>query len=227
MAGRGVVEPEDRVPHPRVQPLDRTDRWAPAVDPLHFDKPMAGVCLARTFGLELAERHPDVTVGLIPCAAGGSPISAWAPGQFWEQTQSRPYDEALRRTRRAMQDGVLMGILWHQGESDAEDGLAEIYEEKLQALIRRLRRDLDAPRVPFIAGQMGLFGERKSAWDLVDRSHATLPSNVPHTAFVPATGLTSLPDQVHFDGPSLREFGRRYAAACERLAADSAYQPVE
>ena len=43
MAGRGVVEPEDTKPHPRVLMLSKDGKWVPAVDPMHFDKPSAGV----------------------------------------------------------------------------------------------------------------------------------------------------------------------------------------
>ena len=217
MAGRGAVEPEDRVAHPRVLTLDRSDHWVPAVDPIHFDKPFAGVGLGRTFGIAMAERHPDAVIGLIPRAAGGSFISSWEPGAYWEQTNSHPYDDAIRRAKVAMQYGRLKGILWHQGESEAEPGLAEVYEQKLHALIQRFRHDLAAPDVPFIVGQMGRYMTWNDALQRVNLAHESLPGKVPHTAFVSSDGLTPMADQVHFDAASLREFGRRYAAAYTRL----------
>src|SRR4051794_10431428 len=65
MAGRGKVEPQDRVPHPRVWVLDKDDQWAPAIDPLHFDKPkVAGVGLGSRFGRTLADADPSIHVGL-------------------------------------------------------------------------------------------------------------------------------------------------------------------
>ena len=220
MAGRGTVEDGDKVAHPRVLSLDKNEQWAPAVDPIHFDKPVAGVCLGRTFGIVLAEKYPQITIGLIPCAAGGSPISVWEPGQYWEQTRSRPYDDAIRRAKAAMKSGTLRGILWHQGESDSKPGLAEIYEEKLHALIERFRKDLNAPDVPFIVGQLGSFPERP--WDdsrkMVDAALRKLPEMVKRTAFVSSEGLTAGSDQLHFDAESLREFGRRYAKAYFGLA---------
>ena len=54
MAGRGVVGAEDRVPSPHVWMLDKAGAWVPAVDPVHYDKPIAGVGPGRTFGIELA-----------------------------------------------------------------------------------------------------------------------------------------------------------------------------
>lgn len=220
MAGRGTVSEEDRTPHPRVLMLDKENHWVPAVDPLHFDKPaVVGTGLGKTFALEVAQANPDITIGLIPCAVGGSPIAAWEPGAYYEPTKSHPWDDCLARTRLALQAGTLKGILWHQGESDSNDALAGVYESKLHELISRFRTELHAPDVPFIAGQMGQFPERP--WDdakrTVDAAQRSLPLKVPHTAFVTSDGLSHRGDQVHFDSAGYHELGKRYAAAYFQL----------
>ena len=219
MAGRGVVEPQDQLANPRVLTLTKDGKWVPAVDPIHFDKPGSGVGPGRSFGLAMAEKlGPDVTIGLIPCAHGGSPISCWVPGATWYQTKGKPYDDAISRASLAMKDGVLKGILWHQGESDAGK-TAVIYQEKLTALIARLRKDLQAPDVPVLLGQLGPF--RKEANDegsrTLDNALRSVAKDDRNAAFVSAEGLTSNPDFVHFNAPSQREFGRRYAAAYWKL----------
>ena len=66
------------------------------------------------------------------------------------------YLKAEKRVKVALEAGELKGILWHQGESDATDKLADGYEKKLHDLIDRLRRELKAADVPFIAGQLGV-----------------------------------------------------------------------
>lgn len=222
MAGRGKVTEADQKPHPRVLVFTKDDRWAPAVDPLHFDKPkIVGVGPGRTFGLQIAQANPDVTIGLVPCAVGGSPIASWEPGGFHAQTKSHPYDDALRRAKPALKSGTLQGILWHQGESDANPERAKVYEEKLHALIARLRKELDAPNVPFIAGQMGQFEERpwNDAKKQVDAAHQNLPRKIDQTAFVSSDGLKHKGDEIHFDAASSRELGRRYAKAYLELTA--------
>ena len=160
-------------------------------------------------------------MGLIPCAVGGSPIDAWKPGEFYAPTKSHPWYDAIRRAKLAMRSGVLMGILWHQGESDCSDGLSRAYEAKLHDLVARFRRELDSPDVPFLAGQMGQFAERP--WSkgerLCDQAHRDLPQKVPHTAFVGSDGLKHRGDKVHFDSASYREFGRRYAETFLKLTA--------
>lgn len=218
MAGRGKVTDEDKQPHPRVLMLTKDLEWAPATDPMHFDKPVAGVGLGRTFGIEMAEDDPDIVVGLIPCAVGGSPILSWEPGGYHEQTKTHPWDDMLPRARTAMEAGTLKGILWHQGESDSNADLAPEYEARLHALVARLREALAAPEVPFIAGQMGNWPERP--WDewkkQVDAAHRSLPEKVANTAFVSAEGLAHR-DEVHFDRASYLELGQRYAEAVREL----------
>ena len=83
--------------------LNKAGEWVPAIDPLHFDKPgIVGVGLGKTFAIQYAAEHPDVVVGLIPCAVGGSPINAWAPGGYHKQTKAHPYDDCLQRACRKL-----------------------------------------------------------------------------------------------------------------------------
>jgi hypothetical protein len=163
----------------------------------------------------LADGDTNITVGLIPAACGGSPISAWEPGAYFDQTDSHPYDDAIQRARLAMKQGTLRAILWHQGESDTEQKLAPAYKARLEQLIARFRKDLDAPDLPFIIGQLGQF--EKAPWSqytrMVNDAHIAVAKEMGHVEFVSSDGLVSKADNLHFDAKSQREFGRRYAAA--------------
>ena len=220
MAGRGKVTEKDRKVDPHVLTLNKKGKWVNAVDPIHFDKPgIAGVGLGKTFAKAYATSHPGITVGLIPCAVGGSPISSWEPGGYHPSTKTHPYDAAIERTHLAMKTGTLKGVLWHQGESDCKAELAVVYKEKLHSLIRRFRKNFNAPGLPFIAGQMGQFKERPWNADKhqINTIHKTLPSEVSLTGFVNSNGLTHKGDKIHFDSESYRELGRRYHAAFEAI----------
>ena len=222
MAGRGTVTPEDKKPHERVMMLTKDLKWVPATDPMHFDKSIAGVGLGRTFGMEMAEADPSVTIGLIPCAVGGSPILAWEPGNYDAPTKTHPWDDMLPRAKAALEKGTLKGILWHQGESDSKAELAPLYEQKLHSLVKRFRSELNAPDVPFIAGAMGNWPERPwNEWKtMVDQVHRDLPESVPNSAYVSADGLAHR-DKVHFNRESYLEFGKRYAKALKAVQASS------
>lgn len=215
MAGRGVVQPIDRVVDERILTLNPAGDWVPAVDPIHWDKPIAGVGIARAFARRYLESHPGVTVGFIPAACGGSPISTWLPGAYFDATDSHPYDDAIARTQSAVATGTLKGILWHQGESDSHPGLAETHEAALRELIARFRRELGRPNLPFVIGQLGQFvgnpwGESTR---LVDAAQQRISSDTAGVVFVRSDGLKSKPDNIHFDRRSLLLFGDRYAEA--------------
>lgn len=225
MAGRGKVTDADRVPHPRVLMLNKQQEWVPAIDPLHFDKPgIVGVGLGRTFAIEYAKAHPDATVGLIPCAVGGSPIDSWDVGGYHEQTKTHPWDDMLPRAKKALESGTLKAILWHQGESDSTAKRAPVYEQKLRDLIGRMRDEFARADVPFLIGQLGQFFSDKPWTEfrkMVDRAHRTICDDVAHTAFVESDGLGHKGDKTHFAAASYREFGKRYFAAYKKLV-----QPV-
>jgi len=228
MAGRGTVEPSDKIAHPRVLTLNKDGEWVPAVDPIHFDKNIAGVGLGRTFGIEIADATPGAKIGLIPCAVGGTAIDKWLPGALDPATKTHPWDDMLRRAKLALPAGTLQGILWHQGESDAKRDLAPAYAASLVSLIGRLRDELNAPTVPFIVGQLGNFAGKP--WDefqrQLDQTLRDLPAKVPHTAFASADGLTDRGDKLHFDSASYRELGKRYAAAYLKLVREPAVAPA-
>jgi hypothetical protein len=218
MAGRAPVEPGDEQTHPRVLMLDKNNMWTPAKDPLRFDKPIAGVGPGLSFGKRIAQADRKITIGLVPCAAGGSPIDAWKGGGYHDQTNSYPYDEAIKRARIAMQAGQLKGVIWHQGESDSKPGRAETYGQKLHELIEHVRKDLDSPELPFIVATLPDFFVAKAPLaSQINGALQALPGQVPHTACISTADLTHIGDTTHFDTPSARELGRRYARAMQEL----------
>ena len=119
----------DRTANPNIKTLNEEGEWVPAVDPIHFDKPIAGVGPGRSFAMAVLKEDPSRTIGLVPSAVGGSPIASWEPGGYHKSTDTHPYDDALERARIALKWGDFKAILWHQGESDSNAELAPIYKE--------------------------------------------------------------------------------------------------
>ena len=217
MAGRGTVEAQDREPIPRVWMLTKSLAWVPAIDPVHFDKTVAGVGIGRSFAKVLAAGNPNAAIGLIPAAMGGSSLDEWKPG-------SELYKDAVRRTTAALKNGKLRGILWHQGESDThDDGQASTYRARFVPFIRQLRADLNAPEVPVLVGQLSETFDNPHR-KTVDEQLALIPLLVPHAAFVPSAGLSHQAGQAHFNAVELREFGRRYGYSF--LTLDPTWMPA-
>lgn len=225
MAGRGIVEPVDTLPDQRVLRLNKQMKWEVAKDPLHFDKPAAGVGPGFTFGKDIANIDTSKIIGLLPSAVGGSPIAAWRSGAFYEPTKTFPYDEAIKRAREAMKQGVLKGVIWNQGESDSNFENSAVYGAHLEALIKNLRLDLGIPDLAFVAGQLPdyqIYKKDKTGNDSVN--HAVVGINqaiadlkIKNYAFVEAKAVTDIGDHTHLDAPSARLMGHRYAKAMQKL----------
>lgn len=217
MAGRGAVTDADRQPYPSVFVLNKENTWASQGEPIHFDKPeLVGVGLGFTFAKLVADQAPGATIGLIPCAVGGTPVSRWQPG-------ADLYEAAIARARIALKDGHLAGILWHQGESECgNEAQARAYAQSLLAVASGFRRDLNAPDVPFIAGELGEYlytriTENEYHPRIVNAQVHQLPALLPRSAVVSAAGLGHNGDQLHFNAEALKELGRRYFMAWQSL----------
>lgn len=213
MAGRGAIEAQDTITNAKIWMLNKTGEWELAKEPLHFDKPnVAGVGPGFAFAKRILAQDTSVFIGLIPCAVGGSPIDVWEHGKYYEPTKSYPYDEALQRTKLAMQSGLLKGILWHQGESDSDSLHAGVYVVKLTAMVQRFRKDLRMKSLPFIAGTVADFYVAKHPYGMqVNAGIETLPQHLKKVAVVHTDGLSHNGDTTHFNCASAREVGIRYA----------------
>jgi len=212
MAGRGKTDEESQNTKPRVLMFTKELAWKPASDPLHFDKPFAGVGPGLAFGKQMAATNARICIGLIPCAVGGTSIKAWAPGAEDQATHTHPYDDMLKRVREAQKMGVLKGILWHQGEADRS--ASATYDQSLASLIARLRREFDAPNVPFVAGELGTFNSENLAdTEKFNAVLQNLTNTVKGYAWVSSRGLRDRGDHLHFDAVSARILGQRYAEA--------------
>lgn len=210
MAGRGKITQEYKnQQHDRVIMLNKDNEWVPAKHPLHFDKPKAaGVGLGLSFGISMAEADPSVTIGLVPCAVGGTTIRKWTPGGYDDVTNVYPYDDAVRRIKEAMKRGVIKGILWHQGEGDSGPKSSQVYVDKLAELIDRVRKEVGNPELPFVVGQLAMYRDN---YQYINKELPKLPAKVPYTTVVSSEGLWHKGDGTHFDSPSVSEYGRRYA----------------
>jgi hypothetical protein len=210
MAGRGEVEAQDREPIQDVLALNKELAWVPAVDPIHFDKPIAGVGLARRFAKTLRKLAPGAKIGLIPAALGGSSLDEWREGGML-------FTSAVKRAKAAQAAGTLRGILWHQGEADSNDeARARSYSARWWAMMTALRAELGAGDLPVVVGELGEFlvgrsdGKQPFA-NVVNEQLALIALRGRRAVFVSAAGLVHKGDDLHFNSASLREFGRRYA----------------
>ncbi|MEO1771607.1 sialate O-acetylesterase [Candidatus Enterococcus ferrettii] len=214
MAGRGFIEEVTPIYHEHIQML-RNGRWQMMAEPIHFDREVAGVGPAASFALEWVNQHPDEELGLIPCAEGGSTIDEWA-------LDSSLTRHAISEAKFALENSELVGILWHQGESDSLNQLYRTYAPKLKALFDYLRQELNAPEIPIVIGGLGDylgkngFGASAVEYKEINQLLKQAADQEDNCYFVTAKGLTPNPDGIHLNAVSQRKFGLRYYQAFSR-----------
>lgn len=211
MAGRGFINEVPMICNEKILML-RNAGWQMMAEPINYDRPNAGIGLAGSFAAMWCMEHEGEQIGLIPCAEGGSSLDDWA-------VDKNLFKNAVIQAGFAMQDSELIGILWHQGESDSYGGGYQTYYKKLQVIIESLRKELNAFEVPLIIGGLGDFlgkngfGLNCTEYELVNEQLLKFAREQENSCFVTAEGLTPNPDGIHMDAVSQRRFGVRYYEA--------------
>ena len=216
MAGRAKPTDEDRAAVANAYKLNRDNKWVVAKSPYHFDKKVAAVGLVDDFVKLYLKDHPGETVGVVPCAVGGSPLVTWTPAA--KGRRGLNLRVALERAKAAKVNGKFIAILWHQGETDASKASAEqlskYYPRDFKSMVEAVRAEIGD--VPVIAGEIG-------RWMRKDGDHAArinpvidaLPKTVPNCAVASSEGLKNQ-DAHHFDRTSQRILATRYYEAYKK-----------
>ena len=222
MAGRGFTHEVPPIYNERAMML-RNGRWQMMTEPIHFDRPVAGVGLAASFAESWCKDNEGEKIGFIPCAEGGSSIDEWS-------LDGTLFRHAINEAKFATEDSELVGILWHQGESDSQDGKYKVYYEKILKIFNEIRRELSVPNIPFIIGGLGdylgkeAFGAGCVEYQLINKELQKYAQSNENCYYVTAKGLTSNRDGIHINAMSQRIFGIRYYEAYHKK--EHIYEPL-
>ncbi len=232
MEGAGRIEPQDTTVDGRFLVMEALDcpnlgrvkgGWYPATPPL---------CRCRTrlspadyFGRTMVEQLPkNIRVGVINVSIGGCKIELFDKENYQEYVSTapgwmtgmindydgNPYARLVEMAKLAQKDGVIKGILMHQGESNNgettwPDKVRQVYENLLKDL------DLQPEKVPLLAGEMVSAAEGGICAGMNDII-ATLPQIIPNSYVISSEGCPGTPDHLHFTSEGYRILGKRYAA---------------
>uniref|UniRef100_A0A0A9I1I2 Sialate O-acetylesterase domain-containing protein n=1 Tax=Arundo donax TaxID=35708 RepID=A0A0A9I1I2_ARUDO len=216
----GVVPPEC-APSPCILRLSPALRWEEAREPLHAGvdignvlgvgpgMPFAHAILAAS-GNNCAAVPPGAAVGLVPCAQGGTPVANWTRG-------TELYERMVTRAKAAMAEcnggGELAAVLWYQGETDAMKGEdAELYQGRMEALVRDVRRDLGRPDLLIIQVGIATAQYNGKFLDRVREAQKAV-ARLPNVKFVDAMGLPIASDNTHLTTEAQVQLGNMLAGS--------------
>jgi para-nitrobenzyl esterase len=184
---------------------------------------------ADYFGRTLVANLPqNVRVGFVHVAVAGSKIEIFDKQDYkmyldtsakerpWminmaNQYGGNPYVRLVEMAKLAQKEGVIKGILLHQGESNTGD---KQWPAKVKKIYDDLLADLQlAPNsIPLLAGEL-VNADQGGKCASMNSIIATLPQTIPTAIVVSSKGLPAVPDKLHFSSEGIREFGKRYAEA--------------
>ncbi len=205
--------------------------WYTAVPPLCRCR--TGLTPADYFGRTLVENLPKhIKVGVINVAVGGCKIELFvkdscesyvetAPGWMigmLKEYDNDPYTRLVEMAKLAQKDGVIKGILLHQGESNTGDTL---WPQKVKNVYDNLIEDLglNPAAVPLLAGEM-VHEDENGACASMNKIIATLPDVIPNAYVIPSVGCPQRGDGLHFTAEGYRMLGKRYGEKMLSLLLD-------
>jgi alpha-L-fucosidase 2 len=208
------------VDFPRME--RKKGNWYPAIPPLC--RPSTGLCPADFFGRTLVSNlPPNIKVGIVNVAVAGCKIELFEKDNYQAYASTapswmtniikayggNPYQHLVEAAKLAQQDGVIKGILLHQGESNKND---KEWADKVKGVYNNLLQDLNlkADQVPLLAGEL-VNEDQKGACASMNRIIDDLPRTIPTAHVISSRGCPCRPDHLHFTPEGYRELGKRYA----------------
>jgi hypothetical protein len=230
MEGNARIEKQDSTVDDRFQVLEAVDcqnlgrtkgHWYTAVPPLCRCR--TGLSPADYFGRTMVANLPkDIKVGVVNVSVAGCKIELFekdtyqtyaATAPSWMKNMiaeygGNPYAYLVEMAKLAQKDGVIKGILLHQGESNPNDSTWTL---KVKGIYENLIKDLNLKpdSVPLLAGET-VNADQGGACAAMNLIIAKLPQVLPNSYVISSKGCISSPDHLHFKAEGYRILGRRY-----------------
>lgn len=211
MAGRAVIESQDTITNPRILTINSIGETILAKEPLHFYEPnLAGLDCGLNFGKVLISHLPEnITVLILPTAVGGSSIKQWINNE--NHRDVKLLDNFIEKVNIGNDSGTIKGIIWHQGERDANNNGIENYPENLIQLFSKFREIVNKPNLPILIGELGAFSNDNQNWQRINdiiNSYSEIDNNC---SVISTSDLQDKGDKIHFNSEAQRTMGERFA----------------
>lgn len=184
----------------KIYVFDESYKWKPGKEPVR-SKFGPSISFAST----ILEQDSTKAVGIINVARGGTSIQDWSK----DFADNSLYQSTVKRAKAASTQGEIKGILFFQGEKDADrdsTGNFRDWNVKFEAFIKDIREDLGIDSLPVVYAQIGK-GDHP-IWQEVKRSQEKV--NAPYTDMIKTDDLDYRDGSIHFNTEGYVEIGKRF-----------------
>ena len=230
MEGNARFESQDTIVDSRFQVLEAVNCpnlgrskgiWYTAVPPLC--RCHTGLTPVDYFGRTLLANLPqNIRIGVINVSVGGCKIELFDKDNYqtyvttapdWlknmvKEYDGNPYQRLVEMAKLAQKDGIIKGILLHQGESNTNDSLWPI---KVKGVYDNLLKDLNLEpnSIPLLAGEV-VNADQGGACASMNTIIGKLPQTIPNSYVISSAGCPQRGDNLHFTAEGYRTLGNRY-----------------
>ena len=225
---RFLLMPAVDFPEMGERPARKMGEWCQASAPLC--RANTGLTPADWFGRTMVASTPDhIRIGVIHVAIGGIDIKGFLPDSIENYAKNKapqwmkgmlaaydnnPYERLVTLAKKAQKDGVIKGILMHQGETNTGDPkwagmVQQVYENLCGDL------QLKPEEVNLYVGNI-VQADGKGVCIGCKKQIDELPQTIHTCQVISSDGCTNGPDRLHFDAAGYRELGCRYGEAVAR-----------
>ena len=232
MEGNAAIEGKDRVGvDPRFMMMAAVDmpsskrkkgEWYTAYPPLCRD--YTGLTPADYFGREMVAHLPEnIKVGVINVAVGGASIDLFDQDKcadyikkeadwfknYCSEYGNDPYKVLVTMAKKAQQNGVIKGILLHQGCTN--NGQKD-WPVRVKRIYVRLLHDLglNEEETPLLIGELLSQEKGGVCWghnSVIAKTHPVIPNSY----VISSKDCPGASDGLHFTAEGYRMIGKRYA----------------
>lgn len=247
MEGKGTIEPQDKQVDSRFKVMEAINcpnlsrskgNWYTAVPPL--TRCNTGLSPVDYFGRTMVANLPEnIKIGIINVSVAGCKIELYDKDNYLTYSSNveswmkniineyggNPYGRLVELAQLAKKDGVIKGILLHQGESNVGDSqwpakVKKIYENLITDL------SLNPDSIPLLAGEV-VNADQGGICAGANTMIAKLPQIIPNSHVISSKGCTDETDNLHFNSAGYREFGKRYGEKMLSILGYEVSEPEE
>jgi len=164
----------------------------------------------------LAKKYPKYTIAIVKTSAGGTKLwKHWLPGQGMYKAFLRNMNNAVKALELEGRTYDICGMLWMQGESDAETlEWANDYEANLKVLYKDVREQTQKPNLPIVMGRISIGLLRETPWvfdyaEVVQAAQDRVAKADKNVRIINTNKLETLKDNTHFNSESNIWLGKK------------------
>ena len=176
------------------------------------------------FSHKLAKKYPNHTIAVVKTSGGGTKLwKHWLPGKPMYVRFLKNMENAIEDLKEQGISYEVSGMLWMQGESDAEFlEWANAYEDNLKILYKDVRLQTGKKDLPIVMGRISIGLLRKTPWnfdftEVVQAAQDRVAKADKNVRIINTDKLETLEDNTHFNSESNIWLGEKMGKSMLKL----------